>query len=142
MQSETRWQDSLPQNYHHFAGNYHSLLCKNSHRFGVITEAPYVYLRMAPPSESPQPTFYDAEGYAKQLIGQVRVYVECNVSAKSFHTRHSWCSIWVVLWTDLFRACCRDSSWPVAKDFSVQRTPELLLSVLLGSRSGGCLSYC
>ena len=73
MQTDQRWQDSLPQKYHHFAGNYHNLFCKNAYRFGVTAEFPYVVLRMAPPAESTQPTFYDAEGYAKQLIGQVGV---------------------------------------------------------------------
>lgn len=86
MQSDQRWQDSLAQKYHHFAGNYHNLLCKNSYRFGVTTEFPYVFLRMAPPAESTKPSFYNAEGYAKQLIGQVSVPTEFDVSSVPFCT--------------------------------------------------------
>ena len=72
FQSDRRWIDCLEEKYHTFAGNYHALQCKNPHRFEFNkVEEPYVFLMLTPPSHLQSPVFFNAEGYAKHLIGMV-----------------------------------------------------------------------
>ena len=70
FQESESWMQTLDEKYHAFAGNYHALSCKNPHRFEFKSEVePYVFLKLAPPTKSP--AFFNAEGYAKRLIGLV-----------------------------------------------------------------------
>jgi hypothetical protein len=72
------WRDSLCEKYHHFAGNYHGLPVKNPYRFDVVKDGDWckVELLMAPPvaKNSSTPSFFDAEEYAKHLIGMVSLW--------------------------------------------------------------------
>jgi hypothetical protein len=70
FQESESWKEALDEKYHTFAGNYHALSCKNPHRFEFKSAVePYVFLKLAPPTASP--AFFNAEGYAKHLIGLV-----------------------------------------------------------------------
>lgn len=72
------WRETLKAKYHHFAGNYHKLADKDPYRSYVARKrmpdgsfTPVVQLKMAPPVASSPPSFFNAEEYAKHLIGNV-----------------------------------------------------------------------
>jgi len=76
---QCHWRDKLDPKYHEFAGNYHKLPCSEPHRFEVNTEFPYVGLKLSPAVNildvgenfitTTNPYFFNAENYAKHLIG-------------------------------------------------------------------------
>ena len=86
--SDGSWREKLDEKYHCFAGNYHRLPVPNFHRFEIVKELGddgLMYdlrfqpeLLMAPPvsNDEAQPCFFNAEEYAKHLIGNVSVFVE------------------------------------------------------------------
>jgi len=64
-QAQPHWSQKLDQKYHRFAGAYHDL--PESYRLFRDGDA---VLKMSPPAGSAaRPTFFDAEGYSKHLVG-------------------------------------------------------------------------
>ena len=72
MMDDDDWRDRLDEKYHHFAGNYHNLDVTDYHRFDIISEPPFVSLKLAPPVKGTENvSFFNAMDYSKHLLGNV-----------------------------------------------------------------------